>query len=201
MNRRKFALHCPWLTTVQKIVKITIRRPHTISEVVEGRCLQRSRKKGFVDAAVYTIVWQRRIFFIGRKEGSVIDIDETQVMGADTSLAPLSSKREHVLILKKGFASLVWRQHMESLAFWKKQDSCTSLSMWNVRDLRDCMSYSSSNLVALSIKKSTRSINRVSPLNMMERELFLRLSILLWCAKKLLYIFLTDIADADLVRR
>lgn len=78
--------------------------------------MERSKKNRLVDASVCIHHQQPRILFIGRKDGSVAEMDETQVMTAATSLELSSNKLEQVILLKKSFLMPVKRQHEDRLA-------------------------------------------------------------------------------------
>lgn len=57
-----------------------------------------ARKSGVLNAPVYSYQQLPSNLFNGRKEGSVVRMDETQIIAASTLLAVFSEKREHVFV-------------------------------------------------------------------------------------------------------
>lgn len=72
------------------------------------------------------------ILLIGPKERDVVEMDETQVRAAATSLALLSNKRGHDVNFKKELCDTGAATAVESLASWKNWDECMSWAMSDV---------------------------------------------------------------------
>lgn len=64
--------------------------------MVEGLFVERGRMLVVADVAVCSPGQQPGILFIGRKEGSFAEMDETQVMATATSLLCSIKIRDHV---------------------------------------------------------------------------------------------------------
>lgn len=69
--------------------------------MLEGLCVEQGKNSGFVDAAACSDDQQPYIHIIGQEEGTVVEMDETQVLDAATLLALLRHKRENVVAFEE----------------------------------------------------------------------------------------------------
>lgn len=109
-------------------------------------------------------------------------MNEVLVIPAATWLALLSNNHEQAGVLKKSFATEESRWHEKSLAFWMNGRDPMLRALLNVQAWRICPSYSLSIVTAYFMTQWPRYMNRISHLNMVEREVLPRLRIMIQCA-------------------
>lgn len=63
--------------------------------------MELGRKSKVLDQAFFSHGQQPRILFIRQKGGSVVEMDDTHIMAAATSLALLSIERGHVIVFEE----------------------------------------------------------------------------------------------------
>lgn len=105
---------------VHTIVLITVRREHRFSEIVERQCVYFVRKNGVLDGTVCSHDQQPCLLFIKQKEGSIVEMGETQIMLLLCLFCSVTNVIKS-LFLRKSIAAQVQREHGDCLASWIKR--------------------------------------------------------------------------------
>lgn len=103
---------------------MAVHKQNFVPKMLEGLCNERGRKSRVICIAPGGHNQQPFILFIGRKEGRVVRMDDTQIMAAGTTLYCLVTNVKTILLLEKSFLIPVSRQHMGNLSFWMNWDDC-----------------------------------------------------------------------------